>query len=86
MALCKHGVSRQEAHEQIRQLSFESNKVIKGQGKPNDLIDRIRNSSFFEPILPQLHHLLDPQTFVGLAPMQVEMFTGGWHFQPILLV
>ena len=76
MALCKHGVSRQEAHEQIRQLSFQSNQVVKGQGQPNDLMDRIRRSSFFEPILPQLDHLLDPKTFVGLAPLQVERFTG----------
>lgn len=75
MALCKHGTSRQEAHEKIRQLSFESNLMVKGQGQPNDLMDRIRRDPFFEPVLPQLDHLLDPKTFVGLAPLQVEKFT-----------
>ena len=85
MALCRHGVSRQEAHEQIRQLSFQSNQVVKGQGQPNDLMDRIRRSPFFEPILSQLDHLLDPKTFVGLAPLQVERFTGMSKLSALLL-
>ena len=86
MALCKHGVSRQAAHEKIRQLSFESNVVVKGQGQPNDLMDRIRRDPFFEPVLIQLDHLLDPRTFVGLAPLQVENFTGQSFMQADILL
>lgn len=75
MALVKKGISRQEAHEQIRVLSHESAAAIKLEGKPfNDLIDRIRATPFFAPIIEQLDTLLDPSTFVGRAPRQVEQY------------
>jgi adenylosuccinate lyase len=74
MALVKKGVSRQEAHEQIRVLSNEAASVVKNEGKDNDLIDRIKRSKFFEPVLDQLDSLLDPKTFIGRAPEQVTAF------------
>jgi len=49
---------------------------VKKHGKNNDLIDRIKKTEFFWPILDQLDFLLDPKTFVGRAPQQVEKFTG----------
>jgi adenylosuccinate lyase len=76
MALCKYGVSRQEAHEQIRQLSHQSSQVVKGEGGSNDLIERIKKTPFFEPVFTELDKLLDPKTFIGRAPAQVEKFTG----------
>lgn len=47
MKLVSHGVSRQEAHEQIRVLSREAVHTVKNEGKPNDLIERIKKSEFF---------------------------------------
>lgn len=48
---------------------------MKKQGKDNDLLERIRRTAFFNPILPELDALLDARTFVGRAPEQVQKFT-----------
>lgn len=74
MALTKKNVSRQDAHEEIRVLSHQASDVVKNQGKPNDLIERIRVTDFFKPIIPELDELLDAKTFVGRAPQQVEKY------------
>ena len=47
MALSEIGVSRQEAHEEIRVLSYQAAAVVKMEGKDNDLIERIRKTEFF---------------------------------------
>ena len=47
MKLVGHGVSRQEAHEEIRILSRQAAYAFKMEGHPNDLIARIKNSEFF---------------------------------------
>ena len=75
MALVDQGISRQEAHEQIRVLSHEAAAEVKIEGKPNDLIDRIKKTEFFKPIWQQLPHLLDPVSFTGRAGQQVLKFT-----------
>ena len=46
--------------------------VVKSEGGDNDLIERIRAEPYFSPILAELDSLLDPGTFVGRAPEQVE--------------
>lgn len=74
MALVRQGISRQEAHEQIRVISHKASDVVKQEGRPNDLIERIRRDSFYTPILPELDSLLDPSTFIGRAPQQVVEF------------
>jgi len=76
MALVEKGVSRQDAHEEIRVLSHEATDNVVEQGGDNDLLDRIRKNKtkFFEPIIDKLDTLLDPNTFVGRAPQQVEEF------------
>jgi adenylosuccinate lyase len=56
-------------------LSHQAADNVKKLGKDNDLLDRIRRTEFFAPILDQLDALLDPSTFVGRAPQQVEKFT-----------
>ena len=76
MALSAKGVSRQDAHEEIRILSHQASDVVKKEGKDNDLIDRIRKSAFFSPVIDQLDQLLNARTFIGRAPEQVEKFTG----------
>lgn len=45
-------------------------------GRENDLIERIKQHRFFEPIWEELPRLMDARTFVGRAPQQVERFTG----------
>jgi adenylosuccinate lyase len=74
MALSRHSVSRQISHEQIRVLSHEAAAVVKNGGGQNDLIDRIKRTPFFEPILGELEQLLDPKSFIGRAPQQVDKF------------
>ncbi|CAK4030239.1 Adenylosuccinate lyase [Lecanosticta acicola] len=72
MAMVEQGKSRQAVHEEIRVLSHQAGAVVKQQGKPNDLIERIRNNPYFESILPELDALLDPSTFIGRCPEIVE--------------
>jgi adenylosuccinate lyase len=74
MACVDKGLSRQDAHEEIRVLSHQASDVVKNQGKSNDLIERIKKTKFFEPILDQMDALLKPETFIGRAPQQVEKF------------
>jgi len=55
---------------------MSTSDAVKRQGKDNDLIERIKKESFFEPIWAELDELLDAKTFIGRAPQQVEKFTG----------
>ena len=77
MRIVEKGGSRQEAHEQIRVLSHQAGQVVKGEGKPNDLVERVKAEPFFEPIWGDLHDqggLLDASKFIGRSPEQVEEF------------
>ncbi|OJA14344.1 hypothetical protein AZE42_10673 [Rhizopogon vesiculosus] len=78
MAIVKKGGDRQEAHEKIRVLSHEAAHQVKHLGLENDLIERVRNDSYFGPIHGELEQLLDPQTFIGRAPEQVDKFLMEW--------
>jgi adenylosuccinate lyase len=59
-------------------LSQEAAHRVKNLGLENDLIERIRGDSYFDPIKEQLDELLDPQSFVGRAPEQVDKFLKEW--------
>ncbi|KAK4542498.1 adenylosuccinase ade13 [Oleoguttula mirabilis] len=72
MAMVDKGYSRQDTHEEIRVLSHQAGAVVKQEGKPNDLIERIRNTSFFEPVMGNLEALMDPSTFIGRSPEIVD--------------
>ncbi|KAG4305252.1 hypothetical protein PORY_001422 [Pneumocystis oryctolagi] len=74
MAMVRKGGDRQVCHEKIRILSKEVSRIMKEEGKENDLITRIRNDRYFEPIWAELDVLLDPHTFIGRAPEQTETF------------
>ena len=74
MEMVKLGGDRQECHEKIRILSQEAGNVVKEEGKPNDLISRIKGCDYFSPIWNKLEVLLNPLTFVGRAPEQVDLF------------
>ncbi|XP_015794918.1 adenylosuccinate lyase [Tetranychus urticae] len=74
LAMVKKGANRQECHEMIRQLSHEAALQVKQYGKNNDLLNRIENHRYFEPIKAELKDLIDPRSFVGRAPRQVIEF------------
>lgn len=58
MRMCAQGASRQDAHEEIRVLSHEASSAVKNEGKPNDLVERIRGNKFFEPVWGELDVML----------------------------
>ncbi|KAI9803580.1 MAG: adenylosuccinase ade13 [Sarcosagium campestre] len=76
MRMVALGASRQDAHEHIRVLSHQAGDVVKKEGRDNDLMERIRKDDFFAPVSDELDRLLDPTSFVGRAPQQVEAFVG----------
>lgn len=53
---------------------MEAAEQIKQHGLQNDLVERIKASEYFIPIREKIEDLLDPTTFVGMAPMQVSNF------------
>jgi len=63
---------RQDCHEAVRQHSHAAAAVVKEHGGENDLVQRIRTDSYFSPIHADLDRVLDPKTFVGRAPQQVN--------------
>ncbi|KAI7876090.1 adenylosuccinate lyase [Lichtheimia hyalospora FSU 10163] len=83
MAMVKKGGDRQECHEQIRVLSHEAAHVVKMEGGENDLIERVKKTEYFKPIWDELPKLLDPSTFIGRAPEQVDNFITK-HVEPAL--
>jgi len=74
MECVKAGGDRQELHEAIRIHSMDAGAVVKGEGKPNDLLKRIANDSKFSAIHDKLDTLIDPKLFIGRAPEQVDEF------------
>ncbi|KAJ1728344.1 adenylosuccinase ade13 [Coemansia sp. Benny D160-2] len=83
MAMVTKGGDRQECHEQIRVLSHQAAAVVKQEGGDNDLIDRVRACEYFAPIKDDLDELLNPATFIGRAPQQVDNFVAN-HVAPAL--
>ncbi|KAJ2869059.1 adenylosuccinase ade13 [Coemansia erecta] len=83
MAMVKKGGDRQECHEQIRVLSHQAAAVVKQEGGDNDLIERVRTCAYFAPIRDELDELLNPATFIGRAPQQVDSFVAK-HVVPAL--
>ncbi|MGL4739112.1 MAG: adenylosuccinate lyase [Cellulosilyticaceae bacterium] len=70
----KRGGDRQELHEKIRVLSMEAAAVVKQEGKPNDLIERIIADGTFGMSEEEIHAILKPENFIGCASMQVVDF------------
>lgn len=74
MECVKNGGDRQELHERIRVHSMEAGKMVKIEGKENDLIERILNDKYFNLDKARLLEILSPKNFIGLAPEQTEEF------------
>lgn len=71
MNAVKQGGDRQELHEKIREHSMEASKVVKIDGKKNDLIERIVNDKSFKLTMEDINKILEPKNFIGRAPEQV---------------
>lgn len=70
----KNGGDRQELHERIRVHSMEAGKMVKVEGKENDLIERILADDYFKIDKERLVEILDPKNFIGFAAEQTEDF------------
>ncbi|MPW25806.1 adenylosuccinate lyase [Alkalibaculum sp. M08DMB] len=70
----KKGGDRQELHERIRIHSMEAGKMVKVEGKSNDLIERIKNDPSFNLNEGELDDVLDANKYIGRAPEQVVEF------------
>ncbi len=57
--------------------------VVKGEGKPNDLLERIRNDPAFAAVHDKLDSLVDPNLFIGRSSDQVTDFIDA-NIKPIL--
>ncbi|WP_300277513.1 adenylosuccinate lyase [Peptacetobacter sp.] len=74
MDAVRKGGNRQDLHERIRLHSLEAGKMVKVEGKKNDLIERIAKDDMFGVTLEELNEILKPEKYVGCAPMQVDEF------------
>lgn len=74
VAMVARGGDRQECHEKIRVMSHEATMSVKMEGKPNNLIERIKNDPYFAPIVHMMDEILNPSTYIGCAPEQVSEF------------
>jgi adenylosuccinate lyase len=72
MAGVAAGSDRQDLHERIRRHSQAAAAVVKEQGGPNDLLERLAADPAFAKL--DLGALLAPSDFVGRAPQQVDEF------------
>ncbi len=83
MACVQAGGDRQDLHEAIREHSMAAARVVKEDGKPNDLIQRIAADPQFAAVHDKLDDLMDPALYVGRAPEQVDEFVAA-EVDPVL--
>ncbi|MCI5970943.1 MAG: adenylosuccinate lyase [Oscillospiraceae bacterium] len=83
MQAVKNGGDRQELHEKIRIHSMAAAKVVKEEGKENDLIERIANDKSFNLDIDDIKAVLKPENFIGRAKEQTEEFLAD-YVSPIL--
>ena len=72
MAAVAAGGDRQDLHERIRRHSQAAAAMVKQEGAPNDLLDRLAADPAFAKV--DLDAALAPQKFIGRAPEQVDEF------------
>lgn len=74
MLAVKKGMSRQEAHERLRQHSMDAGYQVKQLGKDNDLIERVANDASIPLLMEELQEMLDPNKMVGCCARQVRRY------------
>ncbi|HKM28999.1 MAG TPA: adenylosuccinate lyase [Anaerovoracaceae bacterium] len=83
MDAVKAGGDRQELHERIRTHSMEAGKIVKEQGKANDLLERIAADPAFNITSEALQKVMKPENYVGRSKEQTTEFLNG-VIKPIL--
>ena len=74
MECVKAGGNRQELHERIRTHSMAAARLVKEEGKDNDLLDRIKADKAFAAVADRLDEITDANAFTGRAKEQVVEF------------
>ena len=74
MSAVKKGGDRQELHEKLRVHSIAAAKVVKEEGKPNDLIERVCADPSFGLKKEEIEAILKPEEFTGRASEQTTEF------------
>lgn len=83
MDAVKAGGDRQELHERIRELSMEAGRIVKVEGKDNNLLELIAADPAFNLTLEELEKTMEPSRYVGRAKEQTEVFLAK-TVQPVL--
>jgi adenylosuccinate lyase len=68
------GGDRQEAHERIRKHSIAAARALKEGAEHNDLLERLAADKEWTVSVREMREALDPASFVGRAPQQVDEF------------
>jgi adenylosuccinate lyase len=84
MACVNAAATVRELHEQIRKHSMNAAKIVKEEGKPNDLLRRIAEDPVFSLTEAELEKIVNVDDFTGRAPQQVVEFIEE-YVNPILL-
>jgi adenylosuccinate lyase len=74
MRVVKLGGDRQTTHERIRVHAVAAHQAILAGADSNDLLDRLVEDPAFAPVKGELTGMLDPASFIGRAPEQVDRF------------
>ena len=74
MSAAKKGGDRQQLHERLREHSIAAARVVKEEGMPNDLIDRVCADPVFQLDRAEIEAVLKPINFTGRSVEQVEEF------------
>lgn len=74
MDAVKAGGDRQELHERIRTHSMAAGRLVKEEGLPNDLLERIAADHAFNTTLEALQDIMKPENYIGRAPQQTAEF------------
>ena len=83
MAAVKAGGDRQELHEKIRKLSMEAGRVVKEEGKENNLLELIAADKSFNLNIDELKREMDASKYTGRSSKQVTEFIEE-YIEPVL--
>ncbi len=74
MDAVKAGGDRQEMHEKIRTLSMQAGRVVKEEGRDNNLLELIAEDPAFPQTREALEAAMEPARYIGAAPCQVVKY------------
>jgi adenylosuccinate lyase len=83
MAAVKRGGDRQVLHERIRVHAVAAHKAIMAGADRNDLLHRLAGDPEFDAVKGEFTGMLEPATYVGRAPEQVDRFLAE-EVEPVL--